>query len=147
MVMGVYCLSSPLCPRVFYYDYKAKRQQRKWDKENLWIPKHSKATMMRRHLSEHWVATSWSSNPTPRILLCTMVRSQASCWAVDGDGDLELSCPRACYLHLAFLLPLSLASLIFSSTSSMSFCSSRFQIPSIAILMRLHGDSIFLILL
>ena len=55
---------------------------------------------------EHWVTTPHSSIPTPGILLCMVVGSQASCWAVDKDSDLELFCSWAHYLLLAFLLHL-----------------------------------------
>ena len=98
-------------------------------------------------LPKHWVITFWSSNPTPRILLYMVVRSWASCWAVDGDGDLKLSCPWAHYLYLVFLLSLSSASLVFSSTSSMSSCTSSFRFPSTAIMMWLRSGLTLLILL
>jgi len=110
-MMGVWCFFSLLCPRVFYYDYKAKKQQRKWDKENPQIPKHSKATMMRRRSS--WTLgdyspffKSYSGDPS---LLNSWVLSLLL--GLDGDGNFELPCSRACYLHLTFLLLLSLASL------------------------------------
>jgi len=113
-MMGVWCLSSLLCPRVFYYHYKAKRQQRKWDKENLWILKHNKATIMRRRPS--WTLANYSPlfSLTLGTLPCTMVGSWASWQAINRDGDLELSCSWVHFLHLAFLLSLFSASLFFS---------------------------------
>jgi len=60
-MMGVWYLIPLLCPRVFYYDYKAKRQQRKWDKENLWIPNSSKAVMM--VWCSSWTLTNRSQTP------------------------------------------------------------------------------------
>ena len=56
---------------------------------------------------KHWVTTLHSSSPTPGIPPHMVVRSRASCQAVNRDGDLESSCSRACYLLLAFLLYLS----------------------------------------
>jgi len=70
-MMGVWCLSSLLFPRVFYYDYKAKRQQRKWDKENLRIPNSSKAIMMVRRSSR----TPTNCSQTP--------------WSYSGDSSLH----------------------------------------------------------
>jgi len=49
--MGGRVFFSPLCPRVFYQDYKAMIQQKKRNKEKFQIPKDSKSEMMRRHLS------------------------------------------------------------------------------------------------
>ena len=51
-------------------------QQRKWDKENLWIPKYSKANVIS---PEPLVTTPHSSNPTPGILLHILGGSWASC--------------------------------------------------------------------
>ena len=48
---------------------------------------------MRQCPSEHWVTTSQSFIPTLRILLCTIVGSQAPCQAIEEDSDLELCCP------------------------------------------------------
>jgi len=113
-MIGVWCLSSPLCPRAFYYDYKAKRQQRKWDKETSEFPNIARPQWWDSTPSEHWLTALCSSSPTLGTLPYTMVRSWASWWAVDRDSGLELSCSRACFLHLVFLLLLSSASLFFS---------------------------------
>jgi len=129
-MMGVWYFSSLLCPRVFYYDYKAKRQQRKWDKENLWIPKHSKAIMIKQRPS-HWLTAPYSSSPTLGTLPHRMVRSQASCQAIDKNSDLKSSCSRAHYLHLAFLLPLFSVSLFFS-------------LPLLCLLTPLYSNSLIL---
>jgi len=69
MTMGVWYLIPLLCPRVFYYDYKAKRQQRKRDKENLWIPNSSKAIMM-----------VWRSSRTP-------TNHSRTPWSYSGDSS------------------------------------------------------------
>jgi len=130
-MMRVWCFCSLLCPRVFYYDYKAKRQQRKWDKENLWIPKHSRLQWWNGTPPEHWLTAPHSSSPTLGTLSCMMVGSRASCQAVDRDGDLKSSCSWACYLHLAFLLPLSSASLFFS-------------LPLLCLLTPLYSNSLLL---
>jgi len=129
-MMGVWCLSSLLCPRVFYYDYKAKRQQRKWDKENLRIPNFSKAAMMIR--CPFWTPTApRHSSPTPETLLCTMVRPRASWQTVSRDGGLEPSCFRAHFLHLIFLLLLSSASwsLLLPLLCILTFLSFSFLLP------------------
>jgi len=55
-----------------------------------------------------------SHNTTLGTLSHMMVRSRASCRAVDRNSNLEPSCSRACYFHLVFLLPLSSAFLSFS---------------------------------
>ena len=66
MMMGVWYLIPFLCPRVFYDDYKAKRQQRKWDKENLQIPNPGKlAKMIQRIMNIEWdynYYQPWSDN-------------------------------------------------------------------------------------
>jgi len=49
-MMGERVVLSLLCPRVFYWDYKATIQQKKRNKENFQIPKDSKSEMMRQHL-------------------------------------------------------------------------------------------------
>jgi len=48
--MGKRVFLSLLCPRVFYYDYKAMIQQKKRNKENFQIPKDSKREMIKWHL-------------------------------------------------------------------------------------------------
>jgi len=111
--MGVCCLSSPLCPRVFYYDYKAKRQQRKWDKETSEFLNIARPQWWGDAPPKHWLIAPRSSSSTTETLLCTTVSSWASWWAVGRDGDLEPSGSRAHFLHLAFLLLLFLAFLFF----------------------------------
>jgi len=113
MRMGVWSFFS-LCPRVFYYDYKAKRQQRKWDKETSEFPNIARLQWWDSAPSKHWLTASCSSSPTLGTLPRMMVRPQASWRAIGKDGGLESSCSRACFLHLAFLLLLSSASLFFS---------------------------------
>jgi len=111
--MGVWCFFL-LCPRVFYYDYKAKRQQRKWDKETSEFPNIARPQWWDGVPPEHWLTTPHSSSPTLGTLPHTMVGPWASWWTVGRDGGLELSCSRARFLHLAFLLLLFSASLFFS---------------------------------
>jgi len=125
MMMEVWCLSSLLCPRVFYYDYKTMRQQRKRDKENLQVSRYSKANMIRQHFSQ---SLGNSSNPTLEIFFHTIGGSRASCWAVEEDGDLELSCPQVhCSYQTSLLLlfitslPLSLYLLYHSTLLRSSF--------------------------
>ena len=114
MIVGVWYLISLLCPRVFYYDYKAKRQQRKRDKETSEFPNIARPQWWDDALPKHWLTTLRSSSPTPGTLPCTMVGPRASWWAIGKDGDLKPSCSRVHLLHLAFLLLLSSASLFFS---------------------------------
>jgi len=103
-----------LCPRVFYYDYKAKRQQRKWDKETSEFPNIARLQWWDSTPPEHWLTAPCSSSPTLGTLSCTMVGPRASWWAIGRDGSLVPFCSWACFLHLAFLLLLSSASLFFS---------------------------------
>jgi len=103
-----------LCPRVFYYDYKAKRQQRKWDRETSEFPNITRPQWWDSAPPKHWLTTPRSSSPTLETLPCTMVKPRASWRTVGRNSDLESSCARARFLHLAFLLLLSSASLFFS---------------------------------
>jgi len=128
-MMGVWYLIPLLCPRVFYYDYKAKRQQRKWDKENLQIPNSSKAIMMVWCSSQTPTNHSRTPNPTPATLPCTMVRPWASWRTIDRDGSLELSCSRARSLHLISLLLLFSASQSFLLPLWCTSHSSTFRFP------------------
>jgi len=107
MMMGVWYLILLLCPRVFYYDYKAKRQQRKRDKENLWIPNSGKAVMM------VWRSSWTPTNPTPTTLPRPMIGPWTFRRIVDRNGGLEPSCSCTHSLHLASLLLLFSASLSF----------------------------------
>jgi len=146
-MMGVWCLSSLLCPRVFYYDYKAHRQQRKWDKENLQIPKHSKTTMMRRHPS--WtlanrspLSKSYSGNPPPHdgqiSSLLTDCRQRRRSWAVLLSHVFPSS-------SLSTTSLLSFPVLLFISFMYSHF--SVFQFPSTAVVRWLCDGSALLILL
>ena len=54
------------------------------------------------------------SNPIPGILLCMIGSSQASCWAIEEDDNLEPSCSQVHCLRQSSFLPLFLTSLFLS---------------------------------
>jgi len=59
---------------------------------------------------KHQLTAPHQSSPTLGTLPCTMVRPWVFWQTVGRDGGLEPSCPRMRFLHLIFLLLLSLAS-------------------------------------
>jgi len=112
--MGVWC-SLFFCALEYFIKITKQRDNKENEtKKTSEFPNMARLQWWDGASPEHWVTISYFSSPTLEILPQAMVGSQASCWAVDGDSGLEPSCSWACYLYLAFLLPLSSTSLLFS---------------------------------
>jgi len=103
----------PLCALEYFIRItKQWYNKRKETKKTPKFPKIVRVKWWDGTSPDHLATTPYSSNPTPRDLLWMIDGSWAFWWAVERDGDLELSCSRACYLYqTALLLSLYLTSL------------------------------------
>jgi len=124
-MVGVWFLDSLLCPRVFYYDYKAEKQQRKWDKENLRISNSSTAVMIVRHSSRTpWSYSGKFSLHNGRALSVSTIRRQRRrSWAVLFSRALSSSDPLTTpLLSFPVLSPTSIIHFSFFYPPISSYC-------------------------